>query len=102
MHDKQLREEIVKRKLETGRSAQSLSEEYGIPTATITKWVKAYRKAAAADEDKARSLRAMEENAKLRKELEELKKETVRKYMNVDLSLKSITRKKSLISMIGM
>ena len=36
----------------------------------------------------------MEENAKLRKKLEELKKETVRKYMNVDLSLKSITRKK--------
>ena len=75
MHDKQLREDIVKQKLETGRSTRSLSEEYGIPTGTINKWVKAYRKTAAADEDKARSLRAMEENAKLRKELEDLKKE---------------------------
>ena len=75
MHDKQLREEIVKRKLETGRSAQSLSEEYGIPKRTIEKWVRAYRKEAAANEEKAMSLKAMEENVKLRKQLEELKKE---------------------------
>ena len=75
MIDKELKEKIVKLKLEEGRTLQSLVDEFGVAKGTISKWITAYRKDAAQNAETAKALKAMDENLKLRREIEELKKE---------------------------
>ena len=75
MIDKELKEHILRLHFEQGRKLCSLAEEFGVNPTTLSKWVKAYRKEAAENEEKAAALAMMEETARLRKENEELKKE---------------------------
>lgn len=75
MPDPELKNQIIKLKIEQGRSARSLSDEFGIPPTTIYDWVKNYKKQAAKDEKLAKELAEAEELGRLRRENEELKKE---------------------------
>lgn len=75
MIDQKLKDQIIKMKIEDGRTARSLSDEFGIPQTTIFTWVKAYREKAATDAKLAKELADMEELQKLKKENAELKKE---------------------------
>lgn len=75
MFDKELRDQIIKLRLEEGRTLQSLADEFGVSKGAISKWVIAYQERAAQNAEMAKTLKTMEENLKLRRELEELKKE---------------------------
>ena len=75
MIDRKLKDQIIKLKIEEGRTARSLADEFGIPQTTIYTWVKAYKKKAATDAKFAKELADMEELQKLKKENAELKKE---------------------------
>lgn len=75
MIDKELKEKIVKLKLEEGRTLQSLADEFGVSKGAVSKWVSAYQKKAAENAETAKTLETMAENLRLRQELEELKKE---------------------------
>ena len=44
MIDRKLKDQIIKLKIEEGRTARSLADEFGIPQTTIYTWVKAYKK----------------------------------------------------------
>ena len=71
----ELKEKIIRLKLEEGRTLQSLEDEFGVPHSTIGKWVRKYREKAQENKEEAKKLAAMEELGKLRRENEELKKE---------------------------
>ena len=72
---------IIRLHLEEGRTMKSITSEYGVSKATISKWCNEFSKEchnkaesypAAADEAEI-----MKENARLRRELEEMKKENL-------------------------
>lgn len=71
----ELKEIIIKEHLETGRTYRSLSEEYGYSIGVISGWIKKYRKECQENKYKNENLALMEENLRLRRELEEAKKE---------------------------
>ena len=71
--DPELKERIIKLKIQEGRTLVSL--EFGISKNTISGWVKKYRVEAKVNAAKAKELADMEELARLKKEVEELKKE---------------------------
>lgn len=73
--DPELKQRIIQQRIMEGRTITSLSEEYGIPHSTLSKWVKQYRAAASADAERAKALAAMEENRLLHEKLAELEKE---------------------------
>lgn len=71
----ELKEIIIREHLETGRTYRSLSEEYGYSIGVISGWIKKYRKECQENKYKNENLILMEENLRLRRELEEAKKE---------------------------
>lgn len=71
----EIKEIILKEHLEKGRTYRSLSEEYGYSIGVISGWVKKYRKECQDNQYKNETLKMMEENRRLREELEERKKE---------------------------
>ena len=73
--DPELKERIIKLKIQDGRTLVSLSDEYGIPVSTISCWLKKYRADAKKDALRAKELADMEELCRLKKEVEELRKE---------------------------
>jgi transposase len=73
--DPELKERIIKLKIQEGRTLVSLEDEFGISKNTISGWVKKYRVEAKVNAAKAKELADMEELARLKKEVEELKKE---------------------------
>lgn len=73
--DPELKERIIKLKIQEGRTLVSLEDEFGISRSTISGWIKRYRAEAKANAIKAKELADMEELARLKKEVEELKKE---------------------------
>lgn len=73
--DSELRSKIIQLHVQEGRTFKSLSDEYGYPASTISRWVRDYRQAAMKDKEQARALADMEKLHKLQKENEELKKE---------------------------
>lgn len=75
MYNKEIKEQIIQKYIEGGRTSSSLSDEYGISRNTVSKWITAYKKGCAMDAEKQRQLETMEENRRLKEELEELKKE---------------------------
>ncbi len=73
-------EEVFKRKivrlhLEEGRTIKSLAEEYKVSKASISIWVRTYREECQTNHELQNEHDYMIENRKLRKELEETKKE---------------------------
>ena len=75
MYDKELMDHLVKLHLEQGRTYISLEDEFGVYRSTISRAVRRFRKEAEADAQKAKALADMEELHRLKKEVEELRKE---------------------------
>ena len=73
--DPELKNRIIKLRIQDGRSIVSLQDEFGIPHATISRWVQKYRLHAAENEAQAKQLADMEELRRLQIENAELKKE---------------------------
>ena len=70
-----IREKIVQLHVQEGRTFKSLSDEFGYPASTISRWVRQYCQAAANNKERAQALANMEKLGKLQKEIEELRKE---------------------------
>ena len=75
MYSKEVWDEVIRLHIEEGRTYKSLSEEFGMNPATISKRVVKLRNQSQKDAMKAKSLEDMEEIRRLREELAETKKE---------------------------
>jgi len=63
--------------LEEGRTIKSLNEEFQLGDGTVRKWVRAFREECETDPDLNDTKKLYEENFRLRRQLEEQKKEIV-------------------------
>ena len=75
MKDPELKEKIIKLRLEEGRTGKSLAEEFGVNASTIYDWIKQYQKKATEDANIQKQIADMKELRRLKEENEELKKE---------------------------
>lgn len=77
----EFRKKIVRLHLEEGRSYKSITAEYGVSKASISKWCSEFSKEcqnqAVTNPDAPTEIELMKENLRLRKELEEAKKENL-------------------------
>ncbi|MGN0169206.1 MAG: transposase [Lachnospiraceae bacterium] len=71
----EMKQEILRKHLEEGRSVQSLCDEYFLGHSTIERWVTEYRKECQEKPEQKAQLDIFEENRRLQKQIEELKKE---------------------------
>ena len=74
-YDIEFKKKIVRLFLEEGRTKKSISKEFSVSVATISNWVKQFREECLNNEKANDEYNYMKENLKLRKELEEAKKE---------------------------
>ena len=74
-YENEFKQKIVRLHLEEGRTIKSLSDEYNVSKASISIWVKAYREECQTNQETKEDYDYMLENRKLRKQLEETKKE---------------------------
>ena len=75
MLEREVMEHILKENIERGRTLSSLADEYGVSTSSLSRWKRQFIKEASEDAEKKRQLEVMQENRRLKEELEELKKE---------------------------
>ncbi len=77
----EFRRKIVRLHLEEGRTYNSIIAEYGVSKASISKWCREFseecQEKACSNPDTQNDLELMKENLRLRKELEEAKKENL-------------------------
>ena len=73
----EFKKKIVRLHLEEGRTIKSIQEEYGVSKASVSNWVKEFRKECQSNEEAKTDYDYMKENLRLRKELEEAKKENL-------------------------
>ena len=71
----EFKKKIVRLFLEEGRTKKSISNEFSVSVATISNWVRQFRNECQINEKANDEYNHMKENLKLRKELEESKKE---------------------------
>ena len=71
------KKKIVQLHIQEGRTLSSLAAEYGVSTATISNWVRAYREECQNNEGAMNQLELMQEIRKLRQEKAELEKENL-------------------------
>ena len=76
-YDLEFKKQIVRLHLEEGRTRISLQKEYTVSKAVISKWVKQFRDECQNDTKAQSDHDYMKENLRLRKELEEAKKEVL-------------------------
>ena len=74
-YEPELKEKILRLYLEEGRTKKSLTEEYNLGSGTITYWLQQRRKECKTNPTIQQETDSYEENKRLRRELEELKKE---------------------------
>lgn len=74
-YENEFKQKIVRLHLEEGRTIKSLSDEYSVSKASISIWVKNYREECQTNQETKEDYDYMLENRKLRKLLEETKKE---------------------------
>lgn len=81
MYEPEFKKKIVRLRLEEGRSIKSIGDEYNVSKSSITKWCREFSKEcqeqAQANPESRTELELMQENRRLRKELEEQKKENL-------------------------
>ena len=75
VYEPEFKKKIVQLYLEEGRRIKSLNEEYQLGDGTVRKWVRAFREECETNPDLNHTKNLYEENRKLRRELEEKKKE---------------------------
>ena len=71
----EFKKKIVRLFLEEGKTKKSISTEYNVSVASISNWVKQFRNECQNNEKANDEYNYMKENLRLRKELEEVKKE---------------------------
>lgn len=75
------RKNIVRLRIEQGRTMKSITAEYGVSKASISKWCREFNEEcqnkAVTNPAAPNEAEIMKENARLRKELEEAKKENL-------------------------
>ena len=71
----EFKKKIVRLFLEEGKTKKSISMEYNVSVASISNWVKQFRNECQNNEKATNEYNYMKENLRLRKELEEVKKE---------------------------
>lgn len=80
-YEPEFKMKIVRLHLGEGRTFKSITDEYGLVKSTIAKWCKEYREeclSATQSSPKSKTeLEIIEENRRLRKELEETRKENL-------------------------
>lgn len=74
-YEPETKKKIVRLHLEQGRTIKSLSEEYGVSTASVSNWVNHFRKECQDNRQAKEDYDSMQEIARLRKELAEARKE---------------------------
>ena len=74
-YDEEFKKWLVRMHLEEGRTIKSLSEEYQVSENGIGYWLKKYREECSKNPAAQEEYDFMKENLRLRKELEEAKKE---------------------------
>lgn len=75
VYEPEFKKKIIQLYLEQGRTIKSLNEEYQLDDGTVRKWVWAFQEECETDPDLNDTKNLYEENRKLRRELEEKKKE---------------------------
>ena len=77
----EFRKKIVRLHVEEGRTYNSITAEYGVSKASISKWCREFneecQEKALSNPDTPNEMELMKENLRLRKELEEAKKENL-------------------------
>ena len=76
-YETEFKQKIVRLHLEEGRTIRGLADEYDISKASISNWVKNYREECQTNHEAKEEYDYMTENRKLRKQLEEMKKENL-------------------------
>ena len=76
-YQEEFKKKIVRLHLEEGRTIKSIQEEYGVSKASISIWVRQFRNECQSNEKAKEDYDYMKENLRLRKELEEAKKENL-------------------------
>jgi len=80
-YEQEFKNKIVRLHIEEGRTLASLVKEYGVAKSSISSWCKHFseecQQKALEDPDAQNELELMKENRRLRKELEEAKKENL-------------------------
>ena len=71
----EFKKKIVRLFLEEGRTKKSISNEFSVSVGTISNWVKQFREECQINEKANDEYNYMKENLRLRKELEDAKKE---------------------------
>lgn len=74
-YEPEFKNKMIHLHLEDGRTIKSLQEEYGVSKASISIWIKEFRKECQADPEATEDYDLMLENRKLKKQLEEMEKE---------------------------
>ena len=73
----EFKKKIVRLHEEEGRTYKSITAEYGVSKASISKWCGEYREECQSNPEAKEEYDAMKEIRKLRKELEEVRKENL-------------------------
>ncbi len=76
-YESEFKQKIVRLHIEEGRTLKSLQEEYGISKASISIWVNQFRNECQTNEEAKELYDYMKDNQRLRRELEEAKKENL-------------------------
>ena len=74
-YESEFKKKIVRLHLEEGRTIKCFAEEYGVSKASISIWVKQFRKECPINEEAKKDYDFMKENLRLKKELADLQKE---------------------------
>ena len=74
-HSNDFRKKVVTLHIRDGRTIASLAAEYGVSSATVSNWVRAYREECQTNDEAKSELELLEEIRKLRQENSELEKE---------------------------
>ena len=75
VYEPEFKKKIVQLYLEQGRTVKSLNEEFQLGDGTVRKWVRTFREECETDPELNATKKLYEENHRLRRELEEKKKE---------------------------
>jgi transposase len=71
----EFKKNIVRLHLEEGRTLSSIADEYGVSKASVSIWVRNYREECQTNQETKTEHDFMQENRRLRKQLEEMQKE---------------------------
>ena len=74
-YEPEFKKKIARPHLEEGRTRKGLAAEYGVSKASISIWIKQFRKECQTNEEAKADYDYMKENLQLKKQLAELQKE---------------------------